>query len=473
MRAPTLLPLESRLFGKGALSLRYRGNTLLALALLVVARALPVADAFISVHDLREMVQNAPLIVKAKAIQTRPTTRKDWSVATFAVEKTLRGHCDRIIKVLHEPEVGVFEISYPPGRVFYLCLSPSLEDAGMYLDSDYGLNAIFLKNGKVDMTEVPVPKDVKRLLSDRSPANFEAVVRWLLGPRIGAVPVKRVFRYDEPFELRLTMTNPSKFPMKLIVGSADRFDEHFRVWLHDANGFDLHRRLWPDDYEPKSWRNVEDTVTLTRRIRIRVRQNQYLVDPASAQTIRFLYLPRCRRRRMPKDCWRRHASTTIPIRVTCPRRRWAADLQRPNAEWAVSLGESDAWTERPAPGVAPRGTEVVLSLSRPQDEYTMYFLDDDIHPLPPHVATSLAACIRVEHDGRFRPGPKRDDKALRRWLATLRKTVLYHQFKLDLARHFPLDRPGSYRVRVALPGAKRPSLSNVLKVVIPAGTPPE
>jgi hypothetical protein len=104
----------------------------------------------------------------------------------------------------------------------------------------------------------------------------------------------------------------------------------------------------------------------------------------------------------------------------------------------------------------------VIGLERAPDRRASWEYDERIYRAEGRAARLLASCLRVERDGRRVPGPAAPDEDVRQWLDGVEGNEA--QLQLDLGGLFGLAQPGTYRVRLSLPGAGQPSLSNILEV---------
>jgi len=451
------------------------------MALLVLIAACRQVQAFIGPMDLRHMVSGAQLVVRARVIRTEEARAdNEADTATLRVEKVVFGQCAKTIKLGYDVD-EVHHEPYIDGAVYYLCLKPHEDCPGLYDGVNAGANRIRVTKGKVDLSRIPIPEFVRPHLKQPTPQALETVMRWLRGLTLDVKPTEDTFRCDEPIELSATLTNTSTLPMKLLRASAHALGPYGWIRLWDPHGFRVlaqpvlegnHR---PDEVDQPTPRISQEVFTLAPggsfvcRARFRCRLDDFVQDPAGTRTLTMRYdtgfwcTP-------PRHVWQGQATARRPIRLLCPYRRWAADLQQPNAQWSVSIGNagSGSCTDwRPLTAAPGHSVEVAIGLEYPKGASGAWTQFSRLDPIGQGLAGSIASCFRVERQGKAVAGPKADTKAVAKWLTTLPRDGYDHELKLDLAGCFPFDRPGSYRVRLVPPGANGPSSSNVLTVTVP------
>ena len=452
----------------------------LPLAVLLVV-GLRSAGALYMTRDLREMVQRATLIVRAKLMRTEEAERHGHDqgpdypdTAVFAVQKILFGRCARTIRMQYGSGWALWE-GLVGGGVYYLCLSPSDDRPGVYREANDGLTPMLARGNRVKLKGIRVPKSAKPRLRRPTPETLERVIGWLRGPTLTVKPVKPAFRCDESLLFDVTLANRSALHMELPVGADTvAFNEHFRGSLWDAQGFplliDCSCKLHP--FEPGDWAQAEATRrlapgrTVAGRVRLDILLSDYAQDPANADTLRLAYKPFVREKKVHGPVWTGVSTVNVPIRVTCPYAKWAATLSRHNGELLVTLGNGECTKRERLVALPATGVPVAFAVERPTRDVARYTLDEPAE-LEPDLERCAAACFRVERNGRRLPGPRAEDAAARRFAE---RAAARGQFPLavDLARYYAFDTAGTYRVRLVLPGARRPSLSNILEVVVPA-----
>ena len=417
-------------------------------------------------------VQEAAAIVKAKAIAVERGKRGD--VVTLKVLKRLVGDCAAEISVqagrYSEPRKA-----FVVGRVYYVCLVRAWKRPGVYAEANSDWGKIPVDGETAAVSQVDIPASIRHQVAKPTPEAVEAVILWLRGPALEAKAVKRAFRCDEPFELDVTFTNPSRFPITLPVSDCVHLTD-----LVGAHGFTLSgdwADSWPsgerffDGPEADGYTGPRQTLPPGASLTIRVKLpapplSAYGQDPANARSAKLCYSMGSSRKELPAHHWQGHRYVATDIRLTCPYRRWAANLPRPNGQWAVSIGSRVSSNWRPLVAGPRQPIPIVVGLEPRASQDTA----DLIERLAGREASALAACFRVEREGRTIPGPKADGDALRKLLARLAGRA-EHMCQLDLAGHFAFREPGTYRLRLVLPGPKAPSLSNVLELRVLAEGP--
>ena len=462
------------------------------------------ASAFWSALSLGEMVQQADVVVRARVVEQerqklprRPDTDGEYGeeevvVVTLAVEKTLFGQCDKTIRVSYDSDF-LYATEYEEGVSYYLCLVRTQGEPCMYSEINANITPMPVRKGEVDIKKVVFHSRVRSLVCDKSPEEFERALRWLRGPVLAVKPLKAAFRCDEPLRFEATLSNTSSFPMKLpIAPGVTAFKALFDMDLWDKNGFSLSQRV---ECAAEAWRDANASGILapgqkaSTTVQVDIQLKHYVQDPSSAATatLRFISClsddaraldPRTRITDTPgparpslKDAWVGSVEADIPIALTCPYPAWAADLSRPDGEWQVSLenrGGSNGQFTNPDPR---NWVVLAVRFALPQNGRR-----NVCFPWPTTLASRderrLASCFVVERDGQKVPGPKRDEGNVRAWLNGLGREATDHCFEVNLSQYFAFDRPGTYRVRLHLPGAKAPSLSQVLHLVIPEDSLP-
>jgi len=158
---------------------------------------------------------------------TRKTTEKwgeaegkEREVRELDVLRVLAGACGPRVRLVPR---GLTERlpAYATGRLYYVCLhSPWAGEEGTYCDGAGSFLRLSrvpfeVQGERVTVDEGAVPPEIARHLDPPTPAAFEAVVRWLRGPRLAAAPAQRPLPCDKPFAFDVTFTHPSTFPMRL------------------------------------------------------------------------------------------------------------------------------------------------------------------------------------------------------------------------------------------------------------------
>jgi hypothetical protein len=365
----------------------------------------------------------------------------------------------------------------------------------MYGEANFGHTKIHVKGGKVVLPKcLIVPDYIKPMLADLSTEHFEAVLVWVRGPTLTARPAKEVFQCDEPLELEMTLTNPSPLPMRLMRGSREGFRAFFTGTLRDASGFKalavpIQGAGNPDGtYLYSSIKDMEASevlapgASLKGTARFDIRLAEYRQDPQCVRTLGLDYSPNMWGEAV-KDGWRGSQCARIPVRIACPYRAWAEGLRRPGGQWAVSLfAGAGHWNEAAVAVVSPKqGVWVMVRLDRPDpsdeafDRQSGFGEGSRLQTLSDEERRALAACIRVELQGKAVPGPAPDEKALQGLLSRFEKeSARGHRWgndgfacPLNLAEFFDLKTPGQYRARLTLPAAGEPSLSNAAVLTVP------
>jgi hypothetical protein len=113
----------------------------------------------------------------------------------------------------------------------------------------------------------------------------------------------------------------------------------------------------------------------------------------------------------------------------------------------------------PRQGLWPRVRLVRAGKADPRD-----YSEAEILLLTGEQTAALAACFRIEREGRRLAGPAPRPAVVVACLERLPKDD--YMLRIGLGRHFDLSRPGRYRVRCVLPGADPPSESNALDVTV-------
>ena len=463
------------------------------------------AAAMVSIEDFQGTVQGAETIVRATVTGVaKAEFDRAAHVVTLKVEKAIAGRADPEIRLFHGTSTGYEPARYRVGEEYYLCLVPAAyfetgeqpdNFKGMYGEANSGYTKIPVKGGNAVMPKRwTVPDYIKPMLADLSTEHFEAVLIWVRGPTLTARPAKEVFQCDEPMELEITLTNPSPLPMRLMRGSREGFRAFFNMTLRDASGFKalaapLQGAGNPDGtYLYSSIKDMEASevlapgASLKGTARFDIRLAEYRQDPQCVRTLGLEYAPNMWGEAV-KDGWRGSQCARVPVRIACPYRAWAEGLRRQGGEWAVSVfAGAGNWSEAAVAVVSPRqGVWVMVRLHRPDpsdegfDRRSGLGEGMGLQTLSDEERRALAACIRVELQGKAVPGPAPDEKALQGLLSRFLKesasgggrASLGFACPLNLAEFFDLKAPGQYRARLILPVAGGPSLSNAAILTVP------
>jgi hypothetical protein len=334
-------------------------------------------------------------------------------------------------------------------------------------------------NGRVDTSEVPVPEPFRDTLSDPTPQTLEGVIRWIRGPTITAKPTRPSFPCDGPIELDLVLTNESPMPMTLEMPPGDNgAGALFSADLWDRQGvrilagyeWAVNLQAQPGRREPEPVRRtLPPGASLPAKVSFLLPLSHCAQDPANARTLSLILRAGGAQEEAPGSprLWRGLKRADVPIRVTCPYAEWASTLAQPSGPWLALIGNRSPFygahivscVDGPVPmsiGLAADG----LGAGR-----LWAFLGYDELP-GTEIEALLAPWFRVTRDGVALPGPQADRETAAARLEKLRPRHDWIVHTLDLAKHFPFDRPGTYRVRLVLPAGGGDSLSNVLTVRI-------
>ena len=430
------------------------------------------AHANTHMPKLFRAVQRSDAVVKARIVAMgRAKSRR---TATLRVLEPIIGTCgERVGVIAWWPKREL--LGYEADRVGYFCLRRSAKHPGFYHDilgpSGDSKEPMLVKGDRVDLSGVGIPPAVSTYLEPCTPGAVETVLRWLRGPKLTARPTEASFRFDEPLTFEVTVTNSTRLPMAL-PAAGDRFGECFGVGLADAHGANLLGRgpcLVSQDVPPvQPIRVLAPGGAFTARVTVRaVPIDRYAQDPRRARTAVLSLSTPYPSRDVREGLWGGVATAEAPIRLTCPFRRWAADLPRPNARWAVWIGTRGSWNWQRVVAGPRQAIPLFVGLRAPE-----LASPHRIDRLPLPLARALASCMRIEHGGRPLAGPAPDTERVLTWLAGLSRGV-QHLCQFDLARHRSFERPGLYRLGLVLPGKREPSLSNVLELLVleAAGAP--
>jgi hypothetical protein len=436
-------------------------------------------------EDLRVMVWRSTLIVRAKVISIGRLEREgdeDYPIetATVAVEKVLFGSCDRIIHIYDHVATGYGEQA-EVGGVYYLCLYRLSTRPGYHNEINAGLSKMQLKDdGRVHVDKLIIPDSLKTVLTNPTQETLEGVIRWLRGPTVSATPVKQAFQCDEPIEFDVTLTNDSPLLMKLEMGSdAHALSRLIGAALWDEKGFPILGELGncfvpppvahADGKVKQIVRTLRPGESLEGRLRYRVLLSDCIQDPARTRSLSLTIITGeyMEEDIPPADVWRGYTRVDAPLRLTCPHERWTATLSRPAGPLRVQIGGQDESDWRPIRAHAGQPVRVTIACAPPKRESRYFDWDySTLAIVAPKAKRPLAACWKVTRGGKALTGQKATREEIAAWLESVRESDDDNGHTFDLAKHFPLKEPGTYRVRLALPFAEGDSLSNVLTVQV-------
>jgi hypothetical protein len=227
---------------------------------------------------------------------------------------------------------------------------------------------------------------------------------------------------------------------------------------------------WPGGDEARHAETLAPGQSVSRTFRFYLRLDDFAEDPEIARTVCVSSWPG-----WSEGFWVGRLMAQCPVRLTCPYRSWAAELRRPAGDWAVSLSTNVFGEPTVMTVVSGRAAWIDVAIRRyvarrpvaQRDKWNDFSMN--VVDLTPDDRKALAACLRVERDGKPVPCLAAQGPELPKFLAALpADEAAFVAQHFNVGEFFDLKAPGTYHVRLALPTAPAPSLSNILTVRVPA-----